>query len=200
MTIRDVQGQFLNDAGVISGQNGRYALGLYIEQGLRSSKTTVVADITARNALYPLVGDQAYVIDAGNGEWAVFIFDGGVWKRVGNERSDATDARTLTLDFDLSTITSTGTVTQTIGYISTGRTVINAKVLVTGACPSDATIAIGTAANPAEFLQARDVVLSQTGQYSASPDYRTNTYTEVVAELDVPTLGSGYATVILTYV
>jgi hypothetical protein len=196
MTIRDYQGSFLTDAGVLSGQNGRYALGLYIEQGLRSSKTTVVADITARDALYPLVGDQAYVIDAGNGEWAVFVFDGSQWKRVGNERSDATDARTLVLDVDLSTTTGV----QSIGYITSDRTVIGVKILVTAPGPSNATVTVGTAANTNEFVTAEDSILSQTGQYSIDSSYRTTSYTEVVAEITRPTPGAGQFTVILTYV
>jgi hypothetical protein len=200
MTLRDVQGQFFTTAGVISGQNGRYALGLYIEQGLRSSKTTMVANIAARNALYPLPGDQAYVIDDGNGEWAVFLYDGASWQRVSNQRSDATDARTYTTDFDLSSITSTGIVRQSLGHISAGRTVISAKVLVTGVCPAGTTITVGTDTSPNEFFEGNDAILTQSGQYNTTPDYRTNTYTEVVAELNLPTLGIGYVTVILTYV
>jgi hypothetical protein len=196
MTLRDVQGQFFTTAGVISGQNGRYALGLYIEQGLRSSKTTMVANIAARNALYPLPGDQAYVIDDGNGEWAVFLFDGAAWQRVSNQRSDATDARTLTFDVDISTMSGV----QSLGYISADRTVIGVKILVTTAGPSDATVTVGTAANTSAFTLAEDSILSQTGQYITTPDYRITSYTEVVADVSVPTPGSGNFTVILTYV
>ena len=196
MSLRDVSGTFFNDAGVISGQNGRYALGLYIEQGLRSSSTTVVADITARNALYPLIGDQAYVIDDGNGEWALFVWNGAAWQRVGNQRSDATDARTLTLDIDLSTTSGV----QSLGYISAGRTVIGAKVLVTTAGPSDATVTIGTSTNNSAFAEANDSRLSQTGLYTVNPDYRITSYTEVVANVSRPTPGSGNFTVMITYV
>jgi hypothetical protein len=197
LTIRDIQGSFLTDSGVISGQNGRYALGLYIEQGLRSSSITVVADITARDALYPLVGDQTYVIDDGNGEWAMFMFDGSVWTRVGNKRSDETDARTLVLDVDLSTAT---TGTQTIGYISSDRTVVSVRVLVTSPASSDAEVTVGTSTNTAEFFESRDAILSQSGQYTTDPEYRTSDYTEVVADITNPTPGAGQFTVILTYV
>ena len=196
MTLRDVQGTFFNDAGIISGQNGRYALGLYIEQGLRSSSTTVVANIAARDALYPLVGDQAYVINDGNGEWALFVWNGAAWQRVGNQRSDATDARTLTLDVDLSTANGT----QTIGYISSDRTVINVKILVTSAGATDASVTIGTALNTTALLEARDSVLSQTGQYSVDTSFRTSSYTEIVAAVNNPTPGAGQFTIILTYV
>ena len=196
LTIRDFAGQFLDTAGVLSGQNGRYALGLNIEQGLRSSATTVVADITARDALNALVGDQSYVIDAGNGEWATFTYDGTQWTKVSGERSVATDARTLVLDVNLSTTTGT----QTIGHISADRTVISVRVLVTTTAPADAEVTVGTSANTSAFTQARDSILSQIGQYTTNPDYRTTDYTEVVAEITNPTPGAGQFTIILTYV
>ena len=196
LTIRDFAGQFLDTAGVLSGQNGRYALGLNIEQGLRSSATTVVANMTGRDALNALVGDQCYVIDAGNGEWATFTYDGQQWTKVGGQRSVATDARTLVLDVDLSTTTGT----QTIGYISSDRTVISVRVLVTTPAPTDAEVTVGTNTDTAVFTQARDSILSQIGQYTTNPDYRTTDYTEVVAEITRPTPGAGEFTIILTYV
>ena len=196
LTIRDFAGQFFDAAGVLSGQNGRYALGLNIEQGIRSSGTTVVANMTGRNALNALVGDQCYVIDAGNGEWATFTYDGAQWTQVGGKRSVETDARTLVLDVDLSTTTGT----QSIGFISSDRTVISVRVLVTTPCPADAEVTVGTITNTSAFTQARDSILSQIGQYTTNPDYRTTDYTEVVAEITNPTPGAGQFTIILTYV
>ena len=125
LTIRDVQGSFLSTAGVMSGQNGRYALGLNIEQGLRSSQTNVVADIAARDALYPLVGDQAYVIDDGNGEWALFLWDGSAWTRFQNQRSESTDAKTLEL---VHTFSASGDIS--IGAITAGRRLLKISVIV----------------------------------------------------------------------
>jgi len=197
MTIRDVQGQFFNDAGVISGQNGRYALGLYIEQGLRSSKTTMVANIAARDALYPLPGDQAHVIDAGNGEWAIYLFDGATWSKIANQRSESTDARTLILDIDLDNYPNGGT--ETIGYISADRTIISTRVLVTSAATT-ALVTVGTSVNSLELMETRDSVLSTTGQYSVESNYRTTGYTEIIANISNPDQDSGQFTIILTYV
>ena len=123
ITIRDVQGSFFLNAGVMSGQTGRYALALNIEQGLRSSATTVVADIEARDALYPLVGDQAYVISDENGEWAMFMFNGSVWTRINNQRSESTDAKTIE---DVFTFPSGNEV---IGTITAGRRVLKVSVI-----------------------------------------------------------------------
>jgi hypothetical protein len=169
---------------------------LNIEQGIRSSGAAVVANIIARDALNSLVGDQCYVIDDGNGEWATFTYDGSVWTKVGGQRSVATDARTLVLDVNLSTTTGT----QSLGYISAGRTVIGVRVLVTTLGPIDAEVSVGIVSDTSEFFESRDAILSQIGQYATNPDYRTTAYTEVVAEITNPTPGAGQFTVILTYV
>ena len=123
ITIRDVQGSFFLNAGVMSGQTGRYALALNIEQGLRSSATTVVADIEARDALYPLVGDQAYVINDENNEWAMFMYNGSVWTRVNNQRSESTDAKTIE---DVFTFPSGNEI---IGTITAGRRILKVSVV-----------------------------------------------------------------------
>jgi hypothetical protein len=124
LTIRDYIGQFLDTAGVMSGQNGRYALGLNIEQGIRSSGITVVASMAGRDALNALVGDQCYVINDGNGEWATFVYSGSQWTKVSGQRSVAVDARTIT-----ETVTLPGTTT-TIGTVSEDRRILNVSVTV----------------------------------------------------------------------
>jgi hypothetical protein len=196
LTIRDFAGTFLDTAGVISGQNGRYALGLNIEQGLRSSATTVVADMTGRDALNALVGDQCYVIDAGNGEWATFTYDGSQWITVGSQRSTAVDARTLVLDVDLSTTSGE----QSIGFITADRTIISVKILVVSPGPDDASVRIGVRNNLAALVDSSDSILSQTGQYSVETTYRTTTYKEILADVINPTPGPGQFTIILTYI
>ena len=197
LTIRDFAGTFLDTAGVMSGQNGRYALGLNIEQGLRSGGISVVANITARDALNALVGDQSYVIDDGSGEWATFIYDGTNWTKVSGQRSVATDARSLTVTFDLSSIT-TDTI-LVLGTISPGRNIKDITIQVTSALPEATYIEV--IADSTEILMAdEDSVLNQVGQYSTQPDYRTSDYTEITAQLTINNAGTGVATVILTYV
>lgn len=198
MTLRDFQGAFFDTAGVISGQNGRYALGLYIEQGLRASATTVVANIMGRDALYPLVGDQVHVIDAGEGEWAIYLWTGSEWQIFSSQRSSSTDARTLILDLDLSTISDTGYSVFTMGTISTGRNIKDITVDVQSPCPAGTTIEIMQ--NNVVLTETRDFLLEQIGQYSVDSEYRTTGYTEVAAKLNLPSLGTGQVTIILTYV
>lgn len=196
MTIRDMQGTFLSDCGVISGQNGRYALGLYIEQGLRASATTVVADIAARDALYPLVGDQAYVINDENNEWAMFLYDGSTWNRFSNYRSDTTDAKTMSMEFDLSTASSG---TFSLGHITEGRKVLDVTVEVINGSSPDNTIAVGTSSSPSLLMSDRDSNLAKDGKYSVTTNYLTENYTEILVALTV-TNPTGTAIVRLTYV
>jgi hypothetical protein len=124
----------------MSGQNGRYALGLNIEQGIRSSGTTVVANMTARDALNALVGDQCYVIDDGNGEWATFTYSGTAWTKVGGERSVAVDARTI------KEVVALPGATTTIGTVSEDRRILNVSVTVLQALTDapDFTIEVGS--------------------------------------------------------
>lgn len=199
MTLRDYQGNFFANSGVVSGQNGQYALGLQIEQGLRSSTTTVVPTIAARNALYPLVGDQAYVLDDGNGEWALYVWDGSQWVGIATERSNANDARTITASFDLSGIASTGDTQQSLGYVTAGRTISEVVVLITSVCPVGSTIKVGTMATPDLLFAEQDARLYETGSYSTDPEYQTSSYIEIFATLTQTQLGTGEVTVIVNY-
>lgn len=198
MTLKDATGLFFYNAGIISGQNGHYALGLQIDQGIRSSVTTVVPTLAARNSLQALVGDQSYVLDDGNGEWALFVWDGSNWISVATERSNANDARTVVTTFDLNSL-GTGTTEHSLGYATAGRTVTEVAVLVTAPCPADSTITVGTSSTTDILFAAQDARLYETGMYSTDPEYQTGSYEELVAELTLPTVGTGQVTVIINY-
>ncbi len=167
LTIRDFQGTFFADAGVMSGQNGRYALGLNIEQGLRSSATSVVADIAARDALFPLVGDQAYVIDDGNGEWALFMWNGSGWDRFQNQRSESTDAKTIEAVY-----TFPGAGDVQIGAITAGRRLLKISVVVLSdlASAPNFEVEVGSA-GLWNFAQHGG---NRVGAYSVETDYITS--------------------------
>ena len=168
MTLRDIQGTFFTQAGVISGQNGRYAIGLNIEQGLRSSGTTMVANIAARDALHPLPGDQAYVIDTGHGEWAIYVWDGESWLRYGNQRSDETDARsasrTITLPDSMKVITS----------ISEGRRILNVTVEILDEIVADAGFDFDIMSGSTSIWKYSDYQITQPGVYTDDTTYITS--------------------------
>jgi len=192
LTIRDVQGTFFANAGVMSGQNGRYALGLNIEQGLRSSQTTVVADIAARNALYPLVGDQAYVIDDGNGEWSLFLWDGGQWSRFQNQRSESTDARTIEA---LVAFSSSGD-TQ-IGAITAGRRLLKISVVVLSTLTDAPNFEVEVGSTVLWNFESHGG--SAAGTYSVETDYITSQIEAVTLKMPANT-ATGSARVAVTYI
>jgi hypothetical protein len=175
ITIRDIQGSFLSDVGVMSGQTGRYALGLNIEQGLRSSTTTVVPNLESREALYALVGDQAHVLDDGNGEWALFLFNGVEWIKIGGERSVAVDARTIKQVIDLP-----GTTT-TIGTVSEDRRILNVSVTVLDDITNAGDFSIRVGNNVVWSYSAHGA--NSIGTYSVESSLITTERSDVVVDL-----------------
>jgi hypothetical protein len=196
LTLKDMSGLFFYNAGVMSGQTGRYSLGLNIEQGLRSSSTTMVANIAARDALHALPGDQAYVIDAGNGEWAVYMWDGTSWLQFSNKRSDETDAKTLTQEFDLSTISSGE---YSIGFISAGRRIVDISVDVTGSTGYGNSVEVISADTQTVLMNTEDSSLDINATYTVASTYKTQNYEEIKAVLTVGN-PAGSLKVSVTYV
>jgi hypothetical protein len=147
----DVVGTPVEDFGLVSVENGVKACGLYIADGLRTATSTVVTDLAALNALQPLIGDQAYVIDSSDGqgnnvgEWSTWLYNGIIWVETGNQDSATTDAKSLEY-----TVTTISPSLINIGEISTGRRVTLITVEVTTPFDGPATLAIGyTVNNPA---------------------------------------------------
>ncbi len=189
----DVLGTPVGDFGLVSVENGIKACGLYIAEGLRTATTTVVTNLVALNALSPLIGDQAYVInsDDGNGnnvnEWSMWLYDGSVWKQVSNQDSSSTDAKSIE-----STITTTSPTTTTIGTISTGRRVTLITVEVTSAFATNSTLSIGYKINnpsnpplvPAGLMTAGLIDLTVTGTYTTQTDILFGTDT-IQGDVDI---------------
>jgi len=164
---------FQTNTGVFSGQNGSLPLALNVEQGIRTSKgTVVVADIAARDSLYAQVGDQAHVLDAGFGEWALYLYDGSSWTLIATQDSSNVDARTITTSF---TGPFGGNVDiQNIGYVSPGRKITTVSVDVNTELAGGLSapfIEVGTAANAALFMDQTDSDLSIIDEYILLPEY-----------------------------
>jgi hypothetical protein len=191
ITIRDIQGSFLSDVGVMSGQTGRYALGLNIEQGLRSSATTVVGTIGARDALHSLIGDQCHVIDDGNGEWALFLYGADKWIKIGGQRSVAVDARTIKEILDLPS------TTKTIGTVSEERRILNVSVTVLQplANAPDFTVQVGSTTVWDYAMHGAAAI----GTYTVESNLVTNAREDVVVNIPTNT-GSGQLQIEVTYV
>ena len=199
---------FQNATGVFSAHTGSYPLALNVEQGIRSASVTVVADIAARNSLSPGMGDQAYVIDTGEGEWGLFLHDGTEWVEISNEDSATTDARTLSYNWTCPVGGGfAGVETVTLGRLSPGSKVTSVMVEVETALENYTTTPafdVGTQ-NDIDLFMSQDVVdLESEGFYESNPGYQypddSTSELEIKARFTHKDAQTGNITVRVTYV
>ncbi len=173
--VSNVVGTPCEDFGIISGHNGSYPIGMDIEQGIRKAGITVVSDLVARDALYNvLVGDQAYVLDAGQGEWGLYIWNGSGWIVVATQDSAATDANSLHHTYVMPSQVEGDIEVIEMGRISPHSRVVSALVEVitpfTG-YSSVPTLNIGVDGNISELVSDALIDLENVGSYNLTPDF-----------------------------
>ena len=194
------------DFGVMSGHSGSYSLGLNVEKGIRSGGgITVVANTAARNAMTPLTGDQAHVLDTGEGEWALYLYSGSSWTLIANEDSAATDANSLSHTFTTPVGGFGNTSTIVLGRISSNSRVLSVLVEVTSVMTGYSTIPsleVGVASDPDRFMGADENDLESSGSYVTNPDYHYAGATELEIKCALSHYGStaGDIKVTVTYV
>lgn len=202
--MSDIVGFPSYDFGIVSGHNGSYAIGLNVEQGIRKTGTTVVSDLAARDSLpRVLVGDQAYVLDAGNGEWALFIWDGAGWITIATHDSAATDANTLSATVDLPA--GEGSITVDLGSISDGSKVVSAVVEVTDpvtGATSTPSLTIGYGTQTDRLMSADQNDIETAGSYTTTPSFHYIGEGElaIIATLLANGATSGSVKITVTYV
>ena len=214
INLLDVVGSTIADYGIPSVENGVKACGLYIEEGLRTSTDTVVTNLAQLNALSPLIGDQAYVINSDDGqgnnvnEWSMWLYNGVSWMQTSNEGSSQTDAKSL--EYGL-TISSPSTIN--IGEVSTGRRITLITVEVLTPFDNSSTLSIGYQVNnpsppppePTGLMAQALIDLTVAGTYTTTTDILFGTDTvqgDVTVTADFQLNGSttGSAQIIVSYV
>ena len=65
------------------------------------------------------MGDQAHVLTAADGEWALYLYDGSSWTKISDADSSTVDARTYTTTFPMP-ISGFGVSTTNLGNIGPG--------------------------------------------------------------------------------
>ena len=172
--IFDSNGAFENNMGIFSVHNGMFPLAMNVEQGIRSASVTVVADISSRNSLSPTTGDQAYVIDNGVGEWALYLYDGSNWTKVSDQDSANTDAQTLTLNVSAPIGGFGNSQNYDLGNVSPGGKIQSVSVDIHTAFTGgsqDATIEVGTTTDNDLLHGPDDNDPSSVGGYLSNPEY-----------------------------
>lgn len=171
--LSNVSGVPMDELGIYTVENGQKAAALYVEKGISAANTLVVPNIAARDALNPGIGDQAYVIDSGVGEWAMYLFDGSEWVLVTNQDSSNTDAKTLTATFTAPYGAGESPNEITLGTISPGRkiTTVSVDVVTAFNTASNAILTVGTALNQSLFFDENSADLTDAMTYFNSPEY-----------------------------
>ena len=175
--LYDNSGAFTGDVGIFSSHTGSYPIAVNIEQGIRQATVTVYNNITARDAAgTAATGDQAYVLDNGVGEWALYLYDGSGWVKISDEDSANTDAQTLTTTFTAPIGGFGNSSTTDLGNISPGGKIQSVSVEVhtvfsgqTGG--TTPIIEVGTTADPDLIAGANEFDLEEAGTFLANPEY-----------------------------
>ena len=164
------------DYGIMSGHSGSYSLGLNVEKGIRSGGgITVVANTAARNAMSPLTGDQAHVLDTGEGEWALYLYSGSAWTLIANEDSAATDANSLSHTFTTPVGGFGNTSTITLGRVSSNSRILSVLVecttAISGYSGGTPSLIVGVQSDTDRFMADYENDIETTGSYVTNPDY-----------------------------
>ena len=205
--LKDKTGSPTFDFGLISGHNGSYALGLNIEQGVRKAGTYVVRNIAERDALPNImIGDQAHVINTGENEWGLYLWDETQWTLIATQDSAATDANSLSHTFTMP-ITDFGTAkTVTLGRISDNSKIVSVLVevntIISGYSGGVPSIEVGTVTEPSRFMSDYENDLESSGSYTTTPDfhYTGTSELEIRANLEHYDATDGVIKVTVTYV
>ena len=195
------------DYGVMSGHSGSYSLGLNVEKGIRSGGgITVVANTAARNSLSPLTGDQAHVLDTGEGEWALYLYSGSAWTLIANEDSAATDANSLSHTFTTPVGGFGNTSTVTLGRVSSNSRILSVLVecttAISGYSGGTPSLIVGVQSDTDRFMADYENDIETTGSYITNPDYHYSGASELEVKCSLSHFGAtaGDIKVTVTYV
>lgn len=181
--------------------------GLYLDRNIEtvdgaigySSQIYIVANVTERNALTNVnPGDQAFVVNMGNGEWAHFVFNmDDEWVEMVTQDASNTDAETEKLDLTYSSPSS-----GVIATVSSGSRVTAVTVDVQTVFDGTVTLTVGTDANQSLLMGNGENDLTATGIYSTTPShiFDSGVDTEIKYFLDVVGGTQGAIRVSISYV
>ena len=200
---------FQTETGIFSAHTGNVPLAMNIEQGVRTGGTTVVGTISARDALTPAAGDQAYVTNKGDGEWGLYLYTGSDWEEISNQDSATVDAKTLTTTFTMPAGGFGTSTTTALGNISPGRKIMQITVSVDTVFSGYSgnvlpNIEIGTVSDPDVYCDSPSNDLTELSDYVCTPDFvysASETQDQTIrARCNHYQSSAGNCTVTLTYV
>lgn len=193
----ETNGSPVADFGLFSVDNGVKSAALYIEQGIRKANLYLVPDVASRDNLSVIVGDQAHVLDKGDGEWGLFLYDGSNWVMTASFESAKTDSDAFEVVIDHTTA-GVGLV----GELNDGSRVNFVTVSIID--PFDdpaATLSIGDDDNSSRLMSSEQNDLTQSGDFTTTPTviYSTGGDVDVKYFLNPGASTMGRAKVAISY-
>jgi hypothetical protein len=175
------------------------------DTAVSASRTFVVDDIAARDALSPAEGDQAFVREAADGEYALYLWD-AAWIKISTKDSARSDARTLEA---LVIFSTSGPIL--LGNVSEGSRVTLVTIEVEPDDPLDPlsgpfnggpSLTVGDSGNPARLMANDFHDLSEAGTYNLQSDYVYTGIldTDLFVYFDAGGATKGQARILVTYV
>lgn len=198
ITIHDVVGETVKDAGLFSVQNGKLPEGMVVENWNRVGDTYVVDTIADRDNIFPIyTGDAILVLDGGNGEWVKFMYVNGEFIITATQDSARTDADVLTL-----TLTHENEAGKyVIGTLSDNSRVIDISVKVRGEFNIDALLNVGDSDVYDRIISDDVIDLTREGVYSNTPSfvYKSGQDTDIIVDFDPAGSESGEVKIVISY-
>lgn len=201
---------FLNSPALNVGTNKVYVVG-YRYTGTKgiptsnASRNYVVTSIAARDALTGLVsGDTAFVTDAstdainaGQGEYAMYMYVGGVWSLIATQDSAKEDADTYSVTVTPGSISSGWMM---LSYIGNGARVVSCSIDVTTPFDGTMDLTVGLDSDVSSIMSINDHDVKSVGSYVVTPTKVFNINAEsLVKVFATGTATVGQATVTITY-
>jgi hypothetical protein len=190
-------GNPLNDYGLLSVENGIKAAAIYIEQGIRKASNYVVPDLAGRDALPSILGDQAYVIDKGDGQWGLYLYTpGNTWKVISTEEAAKVDSDCYSV-----LVQSHSPTTITLGRMNGGSKVTSVTFKVETAFDGNPTVSVGDDNDTARLATNEDFDIHSVGTYVVNPTHVYEGDDDVIVKVFYSANGAniGRLTVLVTY-
>lgn len=161
------------------------------------SKTYVVDDLIDRDALSPTEGDQAFVRNAGDGEYAIYLWEGTEWVKISTKDAARTDARTIEA---LVGWASVGPLL--LGNVSQGSRATLITVEVTVPFNGAPSLTVGDGGDNSRLIDNGFHDLSEVGTYNVQTDYVYDNVldTDLFVYFSANGATQGSARVLVTYV
>jgi hypothetical protein len=195
INLANKTGYPLEAFGLYSVENGTKAAAIYIEQGIRKASNYVVPDVASRDALQAILGDQAYVINKGDGEWGLYLYSGGSWIIISSAEAAKVDSDTYTATL------SYGQPMTVLGRVNEGSKVTSVTFEVLTPFNGSPSISVGHDGNQSILASNDDVDLTSMGSYVVTPShvFAGPGDTEIAVYISDGGASSGSVKVILTY-